>query len=79
MTTYSPAPSQKSMINQKTNEDFNKAKPDPESQNFKQTKAENQSDANTYTCPMHPEVISEEPGICPNCGMELVVKSGDSV
>jgi hypothetical protein len=24
-----------------------------------------------YTCPMHPEVISEEPGRCPECGMFL--------
>ena len=25
-----------------------------------------------YTCPMHPEVIKEEPGSCPICGMDLV-------
>jgi P-type Cu+ transporter len=25
----------------------------------------------TYTCPMHPEVVSEGPGICPDCGMAL--------
>jgi FtsP/CotA-like multicopper oxidase with cupredoxin domain len=25
-----------------------------------------------YTCPMHPEVISEEPGHCPECGMKLL-------
>ena len=25
-----------------------------------------------YTCPMHPEVISDEPGKCPKCGMNLV-------
>ena len=25
-----------------------------------------------YTCPMHPDVISEEPGKCPKCGMNLV-------
>ncbi|QAA81634.1 copper-translocating P-type ATPase [Aequorivita sp. H23M31] len=25
-----------------------------------------------YTCPMHPEVISDEPGSCPKCGMDLV-------
>ena len=26
----------------------------------------------SYTCPMHPEVISETPGACPICGMDLV-------
>jgi Cu+-exporting ATPase len=24
-----------------------------------------------YTCPMHPEVISDKPGPCPKCGMDL--------
>lgn len=24
-----------------------------------------------YTCPMHPEVMSEKPGECPKCGMDL--------
>lgn len=25
-----------------------------------------------YTCPMHPEIIRDEPGDCPICGMDLV-------
>jgi len=25
-----------------------------------------------YTCPMHPEVVKDEPGKCPKCGMNLV-------
>ena len=25
----------------------------------------------TYTCPMHPEVIADRPGDCPDCGMPL--------
>ncbi len=28
--------------------------------------------AQKYTCPMHPEVISDKPGKCPKCGMKLV-------
>ncbi len=27
--------------------------------------------AATYTCPMHPEVIQDHPGVCPKCGMAL--------
>ncbi|MFY9227825.1 MAG: heavy metal translocating P-type ATPase [Candidatus Microsaccharimonas sp.] len=25
-----------------------------------------------YACPMHPEIVSDEPGICPKCHMDLV-------
>ena len=25
-----------------------------------------------YTCPMHPDVVSKEPGRCPECGMKLM-------
>jgi Heavy metal binding domain len=28
--------------------------------------------AKKYTCPMHPEVISDKPGKCSKCGMNLV-------
>ncbi len=28
-----------------------------------------------YTCPMHPEVVSDHPGKCPKCGMDLVKKT----
>lgn len=27
-----------------------------------------------YTCPMHPEVVSDTTGTCPKCGMPLVEK-----
>jgi hypothetical protein len=29
-----------------------------------------------YTCKMHPQVVSNQPGNCPICGMELVPKEG---
>jgi FtsP/CotA-like multicopper oxidase with cupredoxin domain len=28
-----------------------------------------------YTCPMHPEVVSDEPGHCPSCGMKLIAQA----
>lgn len=28
----------------------------------------------TYVCPMHPEVSSSAPGVCPRCNMKLVPK-----
>ncbi len=31
-----------------------------------------------YTCTMHPEIISDRPGKCPKCGMELVPKEGET-
>jgi hypothetical protein len=32
------------------------------------------SPATKYTCAMHPEVVSDQPGKCPKCGMKLVPK-----
>lgn len=34
--------------------------------------------AMTYTCPHHPAVVSEKPGVCPICGMELIPKPASS-
>jgi Cu2+-exporting ATPase len=31
-----------------------------------------------FTCPMHPEVIKDEPGSCPICGMDLVPMEADA-
>ena len=28
-----------------------------------------------YTCPMHPDVKADKPGVCPKCGMDLVEKN----
>jgi len=33
---------------------------------------EHQHPQQKYTCPMHPEIVRDEPGNCPKCGMNLV-------
>lgn len=30
-----------------------------------------------WTCPMHPEIVDDEPGSCPICGMDLVLKRAE--
>jgi len=35
-------------------------------------KAEQKNDGVVYTCPMHPEIKQDRPGMCPECGMQLV-------
>lgn len=30
---------------------------------------------NVYTCPMHPEIVSDTPATCPSCGMDLEIRS----
>src|SRR6187401_347017 len=37
--------------------------------------SEHSAQHDTYTCPMHPTVISDKPGVCPVCGMDLVRKA----
>jgi hypothetical protein len=32
--------------------------------------------AGQYTCPMHPEIVSDTPGKCPKCGMNLEMVQG---
>ncbi len=39
------------------------------------TSIQNAEATKTYTCSMHPEVISDKPGKCPKCGMELIEKN----
>ena len=37
--------------------------------------SEHRIEAQQYTCPMHPDVLRREPGICPKCGMALVPRT----
>jgi hypothetical protein len=40
------------------------------------TKQKHSTNAKTYTCSMHPEVVKNKPGKCPKCQMDLTaVKS----
>jgi FtsP/CotA-like multicopper oxidase with cupredoxin domain len=36
------------------------------------------STASAWQCPMHPEVVQDEPGTCPKCGMKLVAMAAPS-
>jgi len=33
-------------------------------------------DGAKYACPMHPEIVRDDPGSCPKCGMALVPMAG---
>lgn len=48
-----------------------------------ESKKENHSDhaaaTDMYTCPMHPEVMSDKPGSCPKCKMDLVKKENNEM
>ena len=35
-------------------------------------------EAQLYTCGMHPEIISDEPGVCPICEMNLTPIKNDN-
>ena len=48
-------------------EDAFAASPDDFDSSILQAKTE-------YVCPMHPEVVEDEPGSCPKCGMDLVAR-----
>ncbi|WP_114963513.1 heavy metal translocating P-type ATPase [Tritonibacter mobilis] len=53
---------------------------DPEAYLGDQPAAKEMLKGTQYTCPMHPEIIRDEPGDCPKCGMALepVTPSADT-
>jgi FtsP/CotA-like multicopper oxidase with cupredoxin domain len=44
---------------------------------YRSTHADGPSASGPFTCPMHPDVRSEEPGTCPKCGMRLLPDEGE--
>jgi len=46
--------------------------PSPAAQRPPQQTTDNRQPSQTsYTCPMHPEIVRDKPGVCPICGMAL--------
>lgn len=37
---------------------------------------QHQHEQTQYMCPMHPQILSEQPGTCPICGMDLELQGG---
>lgn len=47
-------------------------------ENMKKPMHPENDSATTFTCSMHPEVVTDQPGRCPTCGMELIRVKEDS-
>lgn len=47
---------------------------DHDDSNEHQQEHAHENAATEYTCRMHPEIVRDEPGSCPKCGMDLVVR-----
>lgn len=69
----------KGMDNMKGMHDMDNMKNADDMKNMDHAMHDKESDMNqvSYTCPMHPEVISNKPGKCPKCGMDLVKKDSE--
>jgi len=47
--------------------------PSPQTPKAASSQQGEQTQAEVWTCPMHPEVRESKPGKCPKCGMDLVL------
>ncbi|MFO7808460.1 efflux RND transporter periplasmic adaptor subunit [Guyparkeria sp.] len=47
---------------------------DHEGHDHAQSASDDGDTVTRWTCPMHPQIVEEEPGSCPICGMDLVEK-----
>lgn len=75
-----PPPAKEEMPGMKHKQEVKEEKPKKEEKNIKPQDEHKNHEVKTntqiYTCPMHPEVVSDKQGDCPKCGMELIKKEG---
>jgi RND family efflux transporter MFP subunit len=71
-TTNSTPAKTDSPIQQSTNSPIQNAATNPAPANTNSVSRVKPAAKQLYFCPMHPDVISDEPGKCPKCGMDLV-------
>ncbi len=52
----------------------NQSSSDNKQSNTADTSHQHETNAAMYQCPMHPEITSDKPGACSECGMDLEKK-----
>jgi RND family efflux transporter MFP subunit len=70
--TLIPVMASPDITGQSTNPSSRNSGPNPAPANTNSPSAGPPAAKQLYTCPMHPDVISDHPGQCPKCGMNLV-------
>jgi RND family efflux transporter MFP subunit len=76
--TLIPVMAAPDITRQSPNPSSRNSEPNPAPANTNSPSAGPPATKQLYTCPMHPDVISDHPGQCPKCGMNLVpVRNGE--